>query len=137
VVGDLYSTDRPIALTGPLSAIISVHESKVSDSYAYATLVSTGVDGLDDGGLDKHGTISLRADRGAIWTATIDSGYLLPGQGYRTFRAKSGALNLKTHIDQELAQSLIARKLRNGRALLQLALCADTARFCTESTATP
>jgi hypothetical protein len=71
VVGDLYSTDRPIALTGPLSAIISVHESKVSDSYAYATLVSTGVDGLDDGGLDKHGTISLRADLGAIWTATI------------------------------------------------------------------
>jgi hypothetical protein len=30
-----------------------------------------------------------------------------------------GALILKIHIDQELAQSLIARKLPNGRALLQ------------------
>jgi hypothetical protein len=57
--------------------------------------------------------------------------------GNRTFRAKSGALILKTHIDQELAQSLIARKLPNGRALLQAALRAATARFCTESTITP
>ena len=44
---------------------------------------------------------------------------------------------LKIHIDQELAQSLIARKLPNGRALLQAALRAATARFCTESATTP
>jgi hypothetical protein len=57
--------------------------------------------------------------------------------GYRTFRAKSGALILKIHIDQELAQSLIARELPNGRALRQAGLRAATARFCTESTTTP
>jgi D-amino-acid dehydrogenase len=46
-------------------------------------------------------------------------------------------LILKIHLDQELAQSLIARKLPNGRALLQAALRAASARFCTESTTTP
>jgi hypothetical protein len=60
-----------------------------------------------------------------------------PARGYRTFRAKSGALILKIYIDQELAQSPISRRLPNGRTLLQAALRKTAARFCSESTTTP
>src|SRR5471030_1590135 len=61
---------------------------------------------------------------------------VLQCRGNRPFRAKSGALILKIHVDQELAQSLIAQKLPNGRALLQAALRTATARFCKECTTT-
>jgi hypothetical protein len=63
----------------------------------------------------------------------LKSGERRPVRGNRPFRAKSGALILKIHIDQVLAQSLNARKLPNGRALLQAALRAATARNCTKS----
>jgi hypothetical protein len=69
-----------------------------------------------------------------VYLAVSPSGEIV--LGYRTFRGKSGALILKIHLDQELAQSLIARRLPNGRALLQSALRAATARFCTESRTT-
>jgi len=65
-------------------------------------------------GRRSMGRVALEACGSAHW-------------GCRTFRAKSGALILKIHIDQELAQSLIARKLPNGRALLQATLRAATA----------
>lgn len=73
--------------------------------------------------------------RGRYRQASIDP--LLSLRGCRTFRAKSGSLILKSRVDQVLAKSLIARELSDRRALLQTALGASTARFCTKRTSTP
>jgi len=65
-------------------------------------------------------------------------GEIPPGSlGLSYFPCKIWRFDPENPIDQELTQSLIARKLPNGRALLQAALRAATARFCTESTTTP